>query len=351
MLLSEIVINGRRIGPEHPVYIIAEISANHKQKYDEAVMLLRAAKDTGADAVKLQTYTPDSITMNVDSPVFRHDKESLWSNELLYKLYERAYMPWEWQPRLKAIADELQITLFSSPFDVTAIDFLETLSVPAYKIASFELVDIPLIKKAARTGKPVIVSTGMGTLCEIEEAVQAAREAGARELALLKCTSAYPASPGEINLRTIADFSRRFGLPIGLSDHTLGIHVAVAAVASGAQIIEKHITLSRSKVGPDSAFSLEPNEFKSLVVAVRQTEEALGAIRYEPTEREGPSRRFRRSLFVVEDVRAGEAITSSNIRSIRPAAGILPKHYDEVLGRRFARDVKHGTPLTWDLLV
>jgi len=321
MLLSEISINGRPIGPDHPVYIIAEISGNHHQNYNEAAMLLRAAKDCGVDAVKLQTYTPDSITMNVDSPMFRHDRDSPWANEALYSLYERAYMPWEWQPRLKAIADDLHITLFSSPFDSSAIDFLETLNVPAYKIASFELVDIPLIKKAASTGKPLIISTGMGTLSEIEEAVEAVQETRGKEVALLKCTSAYPSMPREMNLRTLPDLSQRFGLPVGLSDHTLGIHVAVASVALGATIIEKHLTLSRSDPGPDSAFSLEPNEFKLLVEAVRETEEALGTIRYEPTEREGESRRFRRSLFVVEDVSCGDALTPYNIRSIRPAAG------------------------------
>ena len=313
-------------------------------------MLIRAAKECGVDAVKLQTYTPASITMNVDAPMFRHNKESFWSNELLHTLYQRAYMPWEWQPRLKAIADELQIALFSSPFDGSAVDFLETLSVPAYKIASFELVDLPLIKKAAATGKPLIISTGMGTLIEIEEAIQAVKEAQGRELALLKCTSAYPSPPREMNSRTLPDLSRRFGIPVGLSDHTLGIQVSVASVALGAKIIEKHITLSRSEGGPDSAFSLEPCEFKALVKAVRETEEALGAIRYEPTDGELESRRFRRSLFVAEDLSSGEVLTPYNVRSIRPAAGISPKHYDEVLGRRVNSDVKRGTPLTWDLL-
>jgi pseudaminic acid synthase len=351
MFSSEIAINGRLIGSDYPVYIIAEISANHHQNYERAVTLIRAAKECGVDAVKLQTYTPASITMNVDAPTFRHTRNSIWSGELLHTLYERAYMPWEWQPRLKAIADELQITLFSSPFDGSAIDFLETLNVPAYKIASFELVDLPLIKRAAATGKPLIISTGMGTLSEIEEAIEAVEIAGGRELALLKCTSAYPSLAREMNLRTLPDLSRRFRLPIGLSDHTLGIQVAVASVALGARIIEKHITLNRSDLGPDSAFSLEPSEFKLLVDAVRETEEALGTIQYEPTEGEIESRRFRRSLFVAEDLSFGDVLTPDNVRSIRPATGISPKYYDEILGRRVNSEVKRGTPLTWDLLV
>jgi pseudaminic acid synthase len=348
MLSPEISIDGRRIGPGHPVYIIAELSANHHQHYDEAVKLLNAAKDCGVDAVKIQTYTPDSITINVDSPVFRHQKESLWSNELLYDLYQKAYMPWEWQPKLKSLADEIGITLFSSPFDHTAIDFLETLNVPAYKIASFELVDIPLIRKATATGKPLIISTGMGVLTEIEEAVLAVEQAGGRELALLKCTSAYPSPACEMNLRTIPDLQRRFGLPVGLSDHTLGFNVAVASVALGANIVEKHLTFSRSEPGPDSAFSLEPAEFKSLVEAVREVEQALGEIQYEPTEKEAESRRFRRSLFAVEDIQLGELITEQNVRSIRPSLGLHPRHYQEVLGTRARRFLAKGTPLTWE---
>jgi pseudaminic acid synthase len=344
----EIAIENRRIGPGHPVYIIAELSANHHQSYDEAVKLLWAAKECGVDAVKLQTYTPDSITINVDSAVFRHQKESLWSNELLYDLYQKAYMLWEWQPKLKSLAHELGITLFSSPFDPTAVDFLETLNVPAYKIASFELVDIPLIRKAAATGKPLIISTGMGTLAEIEEAVNAVEQAGGKELALLKCTSAYPSPAREMNLRTIPDLQRRFGLPVGLSDHTLGVSVAVASVALGANIIEKHLTLSRSEPGPDSAFSLEPGEFKSLVGAVREVEQALGEIHYEPTEKETESRRFRRSLFVVADIQAGELLTEQNVRSIRPSVGLHPRHYQEVLGRRAKRFLAKGTPLAWE---
>jgi pseudaminic acid synthase len=345
MLSPEISIAGRRIGHGHPVYIIAELSANHHQNYDQAVRLLNAAKNCGVDAVKVQTYTPDSITINVDSPVFRHQNESLWSNELLYDLYQKAYMPWEWQPKLKALANEIGITLFSSPFDPGAIDFLESLNVPAYKIASFELVDIPLIRKAAATGKPLIISTGMGVLAEIEEAALAVEQAGGRELALLKCTSAYPSPAREMNLRTIPDLQRRFGLPVGLSDHTLGLNVAVASVALGANIIEKHLTLSRSEPGPDSAFSLEPGEFKSLVEAVREVEQALGEIHYEPTEKEAESRRFRRSLFAVEDIQAGDLITEQNVRSIRPSLGLHPRYYQEVLGMRAKRFLAKGTPL------
>jgi pseudaminic acid synthase len=348
MLSPEISINGRRIGPGHPAYIIAELSANHHQNYDEAVKLLQAAKDCGVDAVKLQTYTPDSITINVNSPIFRHQKGSLWSGELLYELYQKAYMPWEWQPKLKVLADTMGLTLFSSPFDPDAIDFLETLNVPAYKIASFELVDIPLIKKAAATGRPLVISTGMGTLSEIEEAVLAVQQEGGQQLALLKCTSAYPSPACEMNLRTLPALQQRFRVPVGLSDHTLGFHVAVAAVALGGNIIEKHLTLSRSLSGPDSAFSLEPGEFRSLVEAVREVEEALGTIQYEPTKEEAESRRFRRSLFVVEDIDAGDLITAKNVRSIRPSSGLHPRHYREVLGMRTKRFLAKGTPLAWD---
>jgi len=345
--MNEIVINGRPIGPAHPAYVIAEVSANHNGRLDRAMAIVRAAKLAGADAVKLQTYTPDTITLKSDSPLFRHGGTGLWANRDLYSLYQEAYTPWEWQPQLKALADEIGITLFSTPFDPTAVDFLETLSVPAYKIASFELVDIPLIQKVARTGKPLILSTGMGSLEEIAEAVAAFHAAGGKGLALLKCTSAYPSPPAAMNLRTIQDLAARFGVPTGLSDHSMGHVAAVAAVALGACIVEKHFTLSRSDPGPDSAFSMEPAELKAMIDAIRTTEAALGGIHYEPTPAEAESRRFRRSLFVTRDVRKGEMFTSENVRSVRPAAGMHPRHLPEVYGRKATKAIPAGTPLEW----
>jgi N-acetylneuraminate synthase len=340
----------RRIGPGHPCYIIAELSANHHQRFEDAIALVRIAKEVGADAVKLQTYTADTLTIQSESRLFRHSKDSLWAGKSLYELYQEAYTPWDWQPKLQQLALDLGITLFSTPFDPTAVDFLEGMQVPAYKVASFELVDIPLIERIARTGKPMILSTGMASLEEIGEAVQAARSAGVRGIALLKCTSAYPAPPEEMNLRTIPDLAERFGVVVGLSDHTLGITVPVAAVALGACLIEKHLTTSRQIPGPDSAFSLEPEEFRQMVEAVRVAERALGTVQYGASERERESRSFRRSLFVVENVRAGEPFTSSNVRSIRPGHGLPPKYYAQVLGARATRDIPKGTPLSWDLV-
>jgi pseudaminic acid synthase len=344
------VIRGRRIEAGQPTYVIAELSANHNQSFDRAVELVKAAKQCGADALKLQTYTPDTITIDADGPQFRHAGDSLWTGKRLYDLYGEAYTPWEWQPKLKAVANELGLDLFSTPFDPTAVDFLERMDVPAYKVASFELVDLPLIEKIARTGKPMIMSTGMATLAEIAEAVDAARRAGARGLALLKCTSAYPAPPEEMNLRTIPHLAEAFGVPVGLSDHTLGIAVPMAAVALGACIIEKHFTLSRAEPGPDSAFSLEPPEFKAMVDGVRTAERALGTIHYGLCGKDESSRVFRRSLFVVKDVKAGETFTEENVRSIRPGHGLPPKFLGEVLGRRAAADLALGTPLRWGLI-
>jgi N-acetylneuraminate synthase len=338
------------IGPGHPVYMVAELSANHNQNFDEAVSIIRAAKESGADAVKLQTYTPDTITLRSDKEYFRIKGGTIWDGRTLHELYAEAYTPWEWQPRLKQVADELQLDCFSSPFDSTAVDFLETMEVPAYKVASFELIDIPLIQRMARTGKPLIMSTGMATIEEIEEAVTAARQAGAKEVALLKCTSAYPASPEDMNLRTIPELARKFKVPSGLSDHTTGIAVPVAAVALGACIIEKHLTLSRSVKGPDAAFSLEPHEFKSMVNAVRIAEKALGAVRFGPSAQEKSSRTFRRSLFITQDVNKGEALSSENVRSIRPGHGLHPRYLEEVIGKRATRDITCGTPMTWDLV-
>lgn len=346
---QEITIGRRAIGPGQPVYVIAEVSANHHHQFDEAVRIIHAAKDAGADAIKLQTYTPDTMTIACNRPEFRI-KGTIWEGRNLYELYGEAYTPWDWQPRLKQVANDLGLDLFSTPFDSTAVEFLEGMKVPAHKLSSFELVDIPLIQKIARTGKPLIMSTGMGTIQEIEEAVKTARDAGATQIALLKCTSAYPAPPEEMNLRTIPELSRHFDVPVGLSDHTMSAVVPAAAVAMGACIIEKHLTLSRSEPGPDSAFSLEPQEFKAMVDAVRVAQKALGEVRFGIGAKEESSRVFRRSLFVVQDVRSGDEFTAENVRSIRPGYGLHTRHLPEVLGRRAARDIERGTPLSWDLV-
>jgi N-acetylneuraminate synthase len=337
------------VGPGHPAYLVAEMSANHHQSLEQAEALVRAAKDAGADAVKLQTYTPSTITLDCDNEHFQI-RGTPWAGRKLFDLYGEAFTPWEWHPRLKKLAEELGLHLFSSPFDETAVDFLETQEVPVYKVASFEIVDLPLIRKIARTRRPMIVSTGMATLEEIGEAVNAIREEGGAGVALLKCTSAYPAPPEQMNLRTIPNLAETFGVPVGLSDHTLGISAAVTAVALGACMIEKHFTLSRRVPGPDSAFSLEPSEFRELVDAVRTAEKALGEVRYGPTSEEEALRAFRPSLFVVKDVKAGEAFTSSNVQSIRPGAGLPPKHLDQVLTRRAACSLQAGTPLRWEHL-
>jgi pseudaminic acid synthase len=343
-------IGSRTIGACYPTYIIAEMSANHNQDFDQAVQIIRAAKDAGADAVKLQTYTPDTMTIDSRNEYFQIGKGTLWEGKNLYELYGEAYTPWDWQPKLKQIANDLGLDCFSTPFDFSAVDFLEQMQVPAYKIASFELVDLPLIQRVARTGKPLIMSTGMATLGEIDEAVRAFREAGGRELALLKCNSGYPAPPEEMNLRTIPHLASAFNLPVGLSDHTLGIAATVGAVALGACIIEKHFTLRRADGGPDAAFSLEPHEFKAMVAAVRETEQALGSVRYEPTPKEIASRVFRRSLFVVEDVKRGELFSAANVRSIRPSHGLPPKYLPDILGKKAATNIVRGTPLGWRLI-
>jgi len=349
-MAEQITIGQKTIGMGFPVYVIAEVSANHHQKYDEAVKIIAAAKNAGADSVKLQTYTADTITISSDKEYFRVGGGTLWDGRNLHDLYREAYTPWEWHPRLKQVANDLGLDLFSTPFDNSAVDFLEVMKVPAHKVASFEIVDIPLIKKIARTGKPMIMSTGMATVEEIDEAVQAARSAGATQIALLKCTSAYPAAAEEMNLRTIPELSRRFGVPAGLSDHTTGVAVPIAAVALGACIIEKHLTLSRSEPGPDSAFSLEPHEFKAMVDSVRIAEKALGDVQFGCSPKEASSRVFRRSLFVVQDVKRGERFTEENVRSIRPGQGLHTRHLSEVLGLRARQDIERGTPLSWNLV-
>jgi pseudaminic acid synthase len=345
-----VLIGQRHIGSGNPTYIIAELSANHDQDVDQAVRIIQAAKAAGADAVKLQTYTPDTITMRSDRQEFRISGGTLWDGRSLYELYGEAHTPWEWQPKLKQVANDLGMDLFSSPFDASAVDFLEEMNVPAYKVASFELVDIPLIQKMASTGKPLIMSTGMAEITEIDEAVQTARRAGAIQIALLKCTSAYPASPEGMNLRTIPELARRYNVPAGLSDHSMGIAAPVAAVALGACIIEKHLTISRLDYGTDSAFSLEPHEFKAMVDAVRIAERALGEVKFGPDAHELNSRVFRRSLFVVQDLKRGQCFDEKNVRSIRPAHGLHTRHLHEIVGKHATRDIERGTPLTWDLV-
>ena len=346
-----IQIAERRIGPGEPVYVIAELSGNHRQSFEQAVKIIEQADAAGADAVKLQTYTPDTITIQCDSELFQTGEDSIWSGRTLYDLYGEAFTPWEWQPRLKEVANNLGLHLFSTPFDESAVAFLEQMDVPAYKIASFELVDLPLIRRAAGTRKPLILSTGMGTLSEIEEAVAAARAESDAGLALLKCTSSYPAAPDEMNLRTIPDLAERFAVCVGLSDHTTGIAVAAAAVSLGANIVEKHLTLHRADGGPDAAFSLEPREFQEMVREIRTVERALGTVQYGAAGREAASRKYRRSLFITENLAEGTTLTRENVRSIRPGQGLPPKHYQEILGRRVAHSVKRGTPVTWDLLI
>jgi pseudaminic acid synthase len=349
-MTPDFAIAGRKIGPGYPAYMVAEMSANHGQDFDEAVRIVHAMKEAGADAVKLQTYTPDTLTIDCERKDFQIGKGTLWEGWNLYRLYGEAYTPWEWQPKLKVLAESLGMHCFSTPFDDTAVEFLEGMGVPAHKIASFEMIDHGLLCRVARTGKPVMMSTGMASREEIDESVAVLRENGCRDLALLKCTSAYPAPFAEMNLRTIADLASRYNVPAGLSDHTLGIVVPVTAVAAGACIIEKHFTLTRSKPGPDSAFSLEPHEFRAMVDAVRVAEAALGRVSYEVTEREQASRVFRRSLYAVADIPAGTLFTGQNIRSIRPGYGLPPKYLPHLLGRRSAIAIERGTPLSWDLV-
>lgn len=349
MSIDAVKIGDREIGPGRPPYIVAEMSGNHNGDIGRAIALIDAAKDAGADAVKLQTYTADTITLNVDGPGFRVEG-GLWDRRRLYDLYVEAHTPWSWHETLFAHARDVGIQIFSSPFDFTAVDLLESLEAPAYKIASFELVDIPLIQRCAQTGKPLVMSTGLATEEEISEAVQAARDAGAKGLILLHCTSAYPAPLSSMNLVTLPHLAARFDSVAGLSDHTMGTAASVAAVALGACFIEKHFCLSRADGGVDSAFSLEPPELARLVVDCQSAAEALGDIRYGPTEAEISSRDHRRSLYIAEDVAAGEVLTPTNIRSVRPGFGLAPKHLSSVLGRRASRAAIKGTPLAWDLI-
>jgi N-acetylneuraminate synthase len=347
--MTPVAIAGRAIGPGHPPYVIAEMSGNHNGDIGRALALIEAARGVGADAVKLQTYTADTITIDHDGPGFVIEG-GLWHGRRLHELYQEAHTPWDWHPRLFEHARKLGITLFSSPFDPTAVAFLEGLDAPAYKVASFEIVDIALVRAMAATGKPLIVSTGLASTVEIAEAVAAARGAGDGGLILLHCTSGYPTPASQMHLRTMADLGARHDALVGLSDHSMGTAVSVAAVALGACVIEKHFTLARADGGPDAAFSLEPDELARLVADCRQAWEALGEVRYEEVEAEAASRDHRRSLYVVADVRKGELLTPRNVRSIRPGHGLPPKHLDAVLGRPAARDLKRGEPLDWSLV-
>lgn len=342
-----LIIRGREIGAGHPPYVVAEISANHKGDLSRALELIDAAADAGTDAVKIQTYTADTMTLDIDREDFMI-REGPWAGQSLYQLYQNAYTPWEWHPQLFERAAERQITLFSSPFDVSAVDLLESLGCPAYKVASFELVDLPLIAKIAGTGKPMILSTGMASQDEIAEAIETARNAGGGNLAILHCVSAYPTPIEDANLQRLHAL-REHDLVVGLSDHTLGTVVPAAAVAIGASIIEKHVTIDRQNGGPDATFSLEPNELQELVAVCREVWTALGDGKRKPGSERG-SRTFRRSLYVVRDVKAGALLGRDDVRSIRPGRGLSPRHLTEVIGRRVVEDIPRGTPLAWRLL-
>ncbi|MPM49101.1 Pseudaminic acid synthase [bioreactor metagenome] len=346
-----IKIGDKVIGGNSPTFIIAEMSANHLQSFDNAVKIIKEAKRAGADAIKLQTYTPDTITIDCDNEYFQIKQDTIWDGTTLHKLYKTAYTPWEWQPKLKKIAEEEGLICFSSPFNKTAVDFLEDMDVLAYKIASFEITDIPFIEYIASKGKPIIISTGIATLSDIEEAVNACKRMGNEQVALLKCTSAYPSPLEEINLNTMPNIRKTFKTIVGLSDHTLGHSVAVGAVALGAKIVEKHFTLSRADGGPDAAFSMEPEEFKNMVNSIREIEKALGEVSYDLTYKMRRSREHSRSLFIVKDVKAGEELNEENVRSIRPGFGMHPRYYNDILGKRAKMDIKKGTPLNWNLIL
>ncbi|PEO44726.1 pseudaminic acid synthase [Bacillus pseudomycoides] len=349
--MNEIKINGRKISRNHQPFIIAEMSGNHNQSLERALQIVEAAARAGAHALKIQTYTADTMTLDIDNKDFKiEDTNSLWKGNTLYKLYQQAYTPWEWHKPLFDKCTELGIIPFSTPFDETAVDFLESLNVPCYKIASFENTDIPLIRKAASTGKPLIISTGMATISELDETVTTVRSAGCKDLILLKCTSTYPASPENTNIHTIPHMRELFQCEVGLSDHTLGVGAAIASVAMGATVIEKHFTLSRADGGVDSAFSMEADELNSLVIETERAWKSLGKIYYGPTDMEKSSLKFRRSLYVAQDMKAGDLLTIENIKAIRPGYGLAPKYLPILLGKKVKKDVAKGTPVSWDLI-
>jgi pseudaminic acid synthase len=329
-------------------FIIAELSANHGHDINIAKDTIKAAKAAGADAIKIQTYTADTLTIDCDSEYFKLTSGTIWDGRTLYDLYSEAYTPWEWQKELMSYAESIGLIFFSTPFDKTAVDFLEELEVPIYKVASFEIIDIPLIEYIASKGKPIIMSTGIASLSDIEEAIEACKRMGNNQIVLLKCTSAYPANVEEANLKTIPNMKETFGVEVGLSDHTLGITVPIVAIALGAKVIEKHFILDKSIGGPDSSFSLEPHEFRQMVESVREAEKALGRVDYSMDEKKKNSRKLGRSLFVVKDMQAGEPFTEDNLRSIRPGYGLASKHFNKILNRKATTDIKRGTPLSWD---
>jgi pseudaminic acid synthase len=335
---------------ENKVFIVAELSANHNHNYDLAVQSIKAIKDCGADAVKVQTYTADTLTIDSDKDYFKIQQGTIWDGATLYQLYQTAYTPWEWQPKLKLLAEDLGLVFFSTPFDKSAVDFLEKMNVPAYKIASFEIVDIPLIEYTASKGKPIIISTGIATEEEIKDAVEACRRSGNDQIALLKCTSEYPAKIEDANLKMIPLLASNFNVTAGLSDHTLSTTVPIAAAAMGARIIEKHFILDKKIGGPDSSFSLEPFEFKKMVDEIRQVEKALGSVDFELSDKTKKNRTFARSLFAVMDIAAGELFTENNIRSIRPSNGLSPKYLKDIIGKRALVNIEKGTPLNWSLI-
>ncbi len=347
---KEIFIGDRRIAEDEPAFIVAEMSANHLMDFERAVKIMRAAKEAGADAIKIQTYTPDTITLDCDDDCFQVTQGTIWDGTTLHKLYESAYTPWEWQPKLQEIAHELGLIFFSSPFDLTSVDFLEEMDVPVYKVASFEINDIPMIRKIAKTGKPIIMATGVAYKEDIELALKTCKEEGNEKVILLKCTSAYPAPYEDINLRTIPALAEDFDCISGLSDHTMGSAVAGAAVAMGAKMVEKHLTLDRADGGADAAFSMEPAEFKEMVDNIRNIEKALGRATYDLTDKQKKSKEHSRSLFVAKDMKAGDIFTPENLRSVRPSCGLHTKHYEEILGKKVSKDVKYGTPMSWELV-
>lgn len=342
---KEIKIANSIISENSPAYVVAEMSANHNMDFNRAKEIIKAAKESGADAIKIQTYTPDTITIDSDMPAFRTN--GIWEGRTLYELYGKAYTPWEWQSELQEYAKELDIDFFSSPFDLTAVDFLEAMDVPAYKVASFEINDIPFIRKIAKLGKPIIMSTGIAYLEDIDLAVRTCRDAGNDNIILLKCISSYPAPYDEMNLKVIPNMKETFGCLCGLSDHSMGTEISVAAVALGAKVIEKHFTLRRSDGGEDSQFSMEPAEFEQMVNQIRNVEKALGHVSYDLNKGQIESRIYSRSLFVVQDIKKGETITADNVRSIRPGIGMHTKYWDEILGKKARCDVKKGTPMDW----
>lgn len=347
---KEIKIGNHIISENSPTFIVAEMSANHLMDFDRAVAIMQAAKDAGADAIKIQTYTPDTITLDCDDPCFQITQGTIWDGTTLHKLYQTAYTPWEWQPKLKEIAEEMGLVFFSSPFDLSSVDFLEEMDVPVYKVASFEINDIPMIKKIAKLGKPIIMATGIAYLSDIELALKTCREAGNEDVILLKCCSAYPAPYEDINLKTIPSMKETFDCVVGLSDHTMGTAVAGAGVALGAKVVEKHLTLSRADGGADAAFSMEPHEFKEMVDNIRMIEKAVGRATYELTEKQKNSRDHSRSLFVAKDMKKGDVFTTENLRSVRPSCGLHTQYYEELLGKKISKDAKLGTPMSWELV-